>query len=102
MNVTKIVNEVLKENKETRANDDLLFIAVLAKIAEKVGVKDPCEMKVKDFFTRGLDVFPSFDSVTRRRRECQKLNPKLRPSKKVIDARKKKEEEIRKKYSKIN
>ena len=89
-----IVVEILRENKETRGDDDILYKYVLIKINVLSGNKNLIvKIQVGTFFDiRKRYGFPSYESVSRCRRKAQEEFPDLRPPKKIQEARRMQEE----------
>ncbi|MEG0643579.1 MAG: hypothetical protein RR489_06800 [Clostridia bacterium] len=85
-NLEKTIIDILKNNTETRANDHLLYTAVVEKINPNT-----LNMNFRDVFNypskHGL---PAFVSVCRARRMVQKENTNLLPDKIIQDIREEK------------
>lgn len=86
--ISKIVKEVLETYPETRNDDYLLWLRVIA--AYEVN-NDLCgieTMTVYDFLKTAKSMpIPCFESVSRARRKIQEQNPDLRAEKEVQEAR---------------
>ena len=89
-NVKQHVTQLLKEEPETRDNDDLLFVKVYERINPKaVGL--PYFVVMANRKRYGL---PTIETIRRCRQKAQELNPELRGSKKSRKARAEKQEEF--------
>lgn len=86
--VEKIVNSILEEKPETRTNDNILILEYM-KRTEKIE---------KESFERVMqNTKISFESITRARRNIQRMKPYLKNSV-VSELRREKEEEYSKYY----
>lgn len=86
--VEKIVNSILEEKPETRTNDNILILEYMKK-TEKIE---------KESFERVMqNTKISFESITRARRNIQRMKPYLKNSV-VSELRREKEEEYSKYY----
>lgn len=103
MNTTikKIVKEVLQEIEPTRDNDTLLIMHVLKRLGYDVGVqvKETGEPEFYIHF-RSLHDLPSFETITRCRREIQNTqNQHVPTNAEVVRRRTMKAQEYRQYYS---
>ena len=79
----KLVEEMLYQYPDTRNSDALLYL-IVCKAVRPESAKLPLEKVLLNREDLGL---PSFKTVERNRRMLQRLNPELRASEKVEDAR---------------
>lgn len=85
MNVREKVEEILKEIPQARENDNLLIAYFM---------KD--EYKLQNTFDIALQFKTNvYESIRRARQKVQEINPTLRPSREVYEARLKKEADVR-------
>ena len=90
--IKDLVFETLREGETFRENDDLLYMNVCIKVFSH---NDRCltTMTVGDFFTnRKRYGLPSFESVRRSRQKVMEEHPEMKPCEKVLEARKRNEE----------
>lgn len=76
MKLFKLVKELLEEKEERRNSDKKLIWAVLYKL----GYANNVSMLFTDFIQKGC---PTPESITRCRRQIQRLHPELRATKSV-------------------
>ena len=75
INVAKIVREVLTDDKQTRNDDDLLYLRVCNRIAGEVS-----GMTVATFLLHRRELgLPCMESCRRARQKIQAAFPELRP-----------------------
>lgn len=74
---SKIVKEILEENKRARNSDTYLYLQVLYKVGKMKGI-DVNAMSVTDFLmNRTALQFPCHETVSRARRKIQEKHPNL-------------------------
>lgn len=94
--LTYALTKVLTENPKAREDDFLMVYLTYCELRPEVA-----DYKFVDIVTMHKELgLPSFEGVTRRRREIQAKNPELQGDSKTILARKKEEEEYHKEYKK--
>lgn len=82
-NISNIVREELESNPATRNSDVTLFLAICRKLNP-----DACRMSFTTVWEHREELgLPKFETVSRCRRKEQELNPLLRATKEVEDAR---------------
>lgn len=94
-----LVKKLLQEKEELRGDDDLLYLSVIRIVHPYWNngriTTDIENAAIGEFFTsRKSAKLPTFESVTRCRRKVQEERPDLRPSKKIQEARTRREEEF--------
>ncbi len=88
----KVVKEILENHKNTRGNDDILYL----RVAEKYAGKDISNMSFSSVMLyRNLYGVPCFETVRRVRQKLQADHPELRPAEGTRRKRSDAEEEYR-------
>lgn len=72
-NVENCVIEILKDNKNTRSSDKLLYLEFLDRAGFDASVKLSDYLKDSNY--------PNFNSISRARRKAQEKFPELKPNK---------------------
>ena len=95
--IKELVTKLLSEKPELRASDDLLYLEVLKKVHphwSNARITTNIEnISIGEFFTmRKSAKLPNFESVRRSRQKAQEEHPELKPCEKVLEARKRNEE----------
>lgn len=91
-NTTKIVENILIQDEQTRSSDGLLYIKVLEAISNERSINYlimPIPVLLTDL--KKLDL-PSIETVGRARRKIQSKNPELKATKEVEKFREEREE----------
>ena len=89
-NISKIVKEILQEDKRAREDDAYLIFLVVQKVnPEMAGSMFRDAM----FNAKGKGI--SFETIRRARQHMQRKNPELRPEEEIIKARQEAEEVYR-------
>lgn len=95
LKVSKIVKNILREEKQARNDDSYLYLEVL-KVYECVLGLNVTYTSVQDFLTNPLYIgFPSFHTVSRARRKVQADNPELQSDRNIEKARRELEYEYK-------
>ena len=87
--IENAIEPILQEDVDTRADDMRLYLRYVQRNKADIG---KCMFERKYRLQRRI---ASYDSVSRIRRKLQQRDPKLRPSKEYIAARRKAEKEFR-------
>ena len=97
--IKELVTKLLSENPELRASDDLLYLEVLKKVhpywSNARITTDIENVSIGEFFKMRKTVkLPNFESVRRSRQKAMEEHPELKPCEKVLEARKRSEEDF--------
>jgi len=92
--IKEIVREILRTNEQTRDNDTLLCLNVYVKL--KIARKVPLGIMIE---YQNLEDAPSFETITRVRREIQNEDQEYRPSRHIQEKREKREKEYKEHYN---
>lgn len=91
----EVVKSILYIDKETRNNNDRLYLAVITQLSAEKGI-NLHQMSVPTFFSSRVRCgFPTYESVTRVRRKCQEEDKTLLADDDVQAMRELREEEYR-------
>ena len=97
---SKLVEEILKENKQARNSDTYLYLQVIYKVGLLKGI-DVNAMSVTEFLSKKKQLgFPPYKTVERARRKLKKELPELAGTKEVEEQRAVNEGEFREFFKK--
>lgn len=106
LNLRDVIKTLLEEKEELRENDLRLVFNVWVNFLVK-GLLDECSMEeiqpmletiVYCFQLAEMCNLPSYDSITRIRRDIQRKHPELQPSEPIKKLRKERQERIKKMF----
>ncbi len=93
MKLLELVEDILREDEESRSSDKALYLKVIDEICREKGIKDIRRKAIKTVFEMKL---PSYETVGRARRKIQEEIPELQASPEVLKERRKREREWKK------
>lgn len=82
-NITDVIRMVLEVNEEARDSDDILYAEVCSKINPKFAYMSSYQI----FYHRSLYGIPTYETVSRLRREVQRKIPKFKGTQTAEDRR---------------
>lgn len=107
LNLRDVIKTLLEEKEELRENDLGLVFNVWVNFLVIKGLSDECSMEeiqpmletiVYCFQLAEMCSLPSYDSITRIRRDIQRKHPELQPSEPIKKLRKERQERIKKMF----
>lgn len=84
--IGRLVHEILKEHKDARSSDSVLYFKVLEVYGNRKGI-DIHSMPIPRFFLEMMGEFPNYESVRRARQKIQAAHPELSANETVKEFR---------------